>query len=175
MMPEPPDPSDPPHGFEDCYRTEMPRLVFFAMRLGADLNEAWDVAQQAFVNAYQHWEDVRWPPAYLRKIAQREYAQHCRDRHRESPMPQVPELADRLDPEVAKVEFQDEEARIMRMIQRLPLQQRQALAWTMDGFTPAEISMQMGTSPGTVRGNLYKARQSLQQQLNRQNGGDLNA
>jgi RNA polymerase sigma factor (sigma-70 family) len=161
--------------FSAFYMREMPRLVAFTMRLGADLNEAHDIAQQVFVNAYRLWSTIEYPSAYLRTAASREFIRRSSDALREEPLADLPDAAAMPDPAVAKVEFRDQEARIFQAIKSLPYRQRQVMAWTLDGFTPSEISEILGISPVAVRGSLLKARRELKVRLNITQGGDDNA
>src|SRR5215475_10574485 len=59
--------------FAVCYRREMPGLVWFVMSLGASAEEAADAAQSAFAAAFAVWETIRYPAAWLRRVAQRAY------------------------------------------------------------------------------------------------------
>jgi RNA polymerase sigma-70 factor (ECF subfamily) len=143
----------------------MPRLVLFVIYLGADLNEARDIAQEAFVSALPRWLSIKHPAAYLRKTASREYMRRSYTSVREQLMADVPDVVANPDALVATVEFSDQETRVFDAVRRLPPRQRQVIAWTLDGFTPAEIADILNVSPGAVRGSLLKARRELQQRL----------
>jgi RNA polymerase sigma-70 factor (ECF subfamily) len=54
---------------------------------------------------------------------------------------------------------------ILRILDALPLRQRQVLAWTLDGHTPAEIAVELQLPSETVRANLYKARRAVAKHL----------
>jgi DNA-directed RNA polymerase specialized sigma24 family protein len=91
--------------FEEFYMGEMPKLAAFTMRLGANLSEATDIAQQAFVNAYPRWPTILHPGAYLRTAASREFIRRSCGTIRETPVAELPDAAAMPDLSVAKVEF----------------------------------------------------------------------
>ena len=91
--------------FSQFYMGEMPRLVAFTMSLGADLSEACDIAQQAFVNAYYRWPTIQNPAAYLRTSASRALIRRSSEVRRERPVAELPDSIAGPDPMVAKVEF----------------------------------------------------------------------
>lgn len=157
--------------FAGFYMTEMPKLVAFTIRLGADLSEARDIAQQVFVNAYPRWQTINHPQAYLRSSASREFIRRRCGTIRESPVAELPDAAAMPDLSVAKVEFHDQEIHVFQAINSLPPRQRQVITWTLDGFTPAEISRILQIPAGTVRGSLFKARRELKIRLNFAQGG----
>jgi RNA polymerase sigma factor (sigma-70 family) len=163
---------NPAVDFASFYMSEMPALVAFTMRLGADLNEAHDIAQEAFVNAFPRWLNIAHPRAYLRTSASREFIRRSCNAIREKSVADVPDMLAMPDLSVAKVEFRDQEVRVFQAITGLPERQRQVIAWTLDGFTPAEISAILGVSAGAVRGSLLKARRELKVKLNIAEGGD---
>jgi RNA polymerase sigma-70 factor (ECF subfamily) len=54
---------------------------------------------------------------------------------------------------------------VMRLLDLLPARQRQVMAWTYDGATPAEIADSLKISSDAVRSNLRKARIALRGHL----------
>lgn len=54
-----------------------------------DADLAADIAQTAFVGAYPIWDTIRYPKAWLRKVARREYARRCQAGNRELPFDQA--------------------------------------------------------------------------------------
>lgn len=59
--------------FASCYAKEMPGLVWFVMSLGAGPEAAADAAQSAFADAFPVWYTIRYPHAWLRRVAERAY------------------------------------------------------------------------------------------------------
>jgi|SRR5215468_3549255 len=148
--------------FAVCYRREMPGLVWFVMSLGAGAEEAADAAQSAFAAAFAVWETIRYPAAWLRRVAQRAYYRQAVSR--EIPVETAPDQPGRLSV-TATVEFRDEAREVLAALAELPARQREVMAWYVDGFSPTEIARQLGTDPAAVRQSLAKARKNLKHRL----------
>lgn len=150
--------------FAACYRAEMPALVRHVMNQGAGEQQAADAAQAAFAQAYQAWETIQHPRAWLRTVAVREYL-------RSVPWTrEVPASAGTLDGAVpgeviGKIEFTGEEQAVLDALAALPRRQREAMAWHFDGFTPAETAERLGTDAAAVRQSLARARRNLARRL----------
>lgn len=154
--------------FAVCYTQELSSLTWFVMSLGADAHRAADVAQSAFAEAFVVWDRIQRPGAWLRRVAGRLYYRYLTIQ--ESP---VEELPDRQGPlsAASEVELHDEARRVLAALADLPPKQRQVMAWTIDGFSPAEIARELDVDPATVRQSLAKARKNLKQQLGIAGGG----
>jgi RNA polymerase sigma factor (sigma-70 family) len=157
--------------FEAFYKTEMPKVILHLMRLGASLDEAADGAQSAFVAMWPQWELVESPKAYVRVSAHRAYMRIKfgeYSSHHTTPLPETFDRATPL-PQLCVAELSEQESTIVEILSALPPMQQLVMAWTFDGFTPAEIAQQLGQDPTTVRQSLFKARKKLKQNLS-QNG-----
>lgn len=145
--------------FEEFYRAEMPLLVRFVRRYGADVHAATDAAQDAFTEAYPQWNTIENPRAWLRRVAGRIY---YRKRLRETPVEEVPDR-----PEIYQdpVEIGEQGARVYRALAALPERQRQVMAWHLDGYGSAEIAGELGITVAAVRQNLSRARRALKQSI----------
>jgi RNA polymerase sigma factor (sigma-70 family) len=144
------------------YAKELPSLVWFVMSLGASPHDAADVAQSAFVEAFPTWVAIRHPRAWLRQVAGRIYYRRL-DRA-ELPLETIPECQGPISSATA-VELRDEAQAVLAALADLPPKQRQVMAWSIDGFSPAEIASALGVDPASVRQNLAKARRNLKQNL----------
>jgi DNA-directed RNA polymerase specialized sigma24 family protein len=149
-----------PGSFDDFYRSELPRLVVFVRnRMRATWEEAADVAQDALVAALVHWEEITNPRAWVRVTAERKFLRHqLRSR-------QGTELACRpgwgVSGGYAPPAAGEETEMVLEMIRRLPPAQRRVMAWSFDGYAPAEIAGILGEDAVTVRSNLRHARRRL--------------
>ncbi len=154
--------------FSACYARELSSLVWFVMSLGADPHRAADVAQSAFAEAFAVWDRIQHPTAWLRRVAGRLYYRHLITQETS-----VEDVPDRQGPLSAAsvVELHDEARRVLAALADLPPKQRQVMAWTIDGFSPAEIARELDVDPATVRQSLAKARKNLKQQLGIAGGG----
>jgi len=148
--------------FAACYRAEMPALVRHVMYHGAAEQEAYDAAQSAFEHAYQVWETIRNPRAWLRTVAVRAYYRSAV--RPETPTDSLPEQTSEVSATVGAEDLEQERA-VLAGLAALPVKQRQVMAWHFDGFAPAEIAQALDIDPAAVRQNLLKARRNLKQLL----------
>jgi RNA polymerase sigma factor (sigma-70 family) len=148
--------------FASCYAKEMPGLVWFVMSLGAGPEAAADAAQSAFADAFPVWHTIRYPHAWLRRVAERSY--YRRASHRETSVETPPDRPGPLSA-ASVVELRDEARTVLAALATLPPKQRQVMAWSIDGYSPAEIASKLGADPTAVRQNLTKARKNLKQLL----------
>ncbi|MEE1799691.1 MULTISPECIES: sigma-70 family RNA polymerase sigma factor [unclassified Streptomyces] len=146
--------------FAHHYRDLMPRLTVFVMRHGANRHEATEAAQAAFALAWESWETINRPQAWLRRVA---YRQLLKQRgQREHAQEDLPDRPGGLCP-AETAELGTQEALVLEILASLPMRQRQAFAWTYDGFSAQETAEHLGISPEAVRQNLARARKHLKQ------------
>jgi RNA polymerase sigma factor (sigma-70 family) len=154
--------------FNAFYHAERVRLVRFVMFLGADPDTAEDVVQTAFTRAFPVWHTIRFPQAWLRKVAQSEYAGHCRAAARQTSLDAAPGRADRPAGLSAAMALEQQAATrevLATGIAGLPPKQRQVMAWAWDGFSDAEIASELGDSEAAVRKNRSRAMRNLRRAL----------
>lgn len=154
--------------FNAFYHAERVPLVRFVMVLGADPHTAEDIAQTAFTRAFPAWNTIRFPQAWVRKVAQNEYFGHCRARARETSLEAAPERADRaggISAVLALEQQADTRQFLASGMACLPPKQRQVMAWTWDGFSDSEIAGQLGDSEAAVRKNRSRAIKNLKRLL----------
>jgi RNA polymerase sigma factor (sigma-70 family) len=151
--------SQPSEGLEDAfvkfYRASVPRLVVFVRMLGASCEDAADIVQDTMILTYRRWGTINHPDAYARRVASRALIRRVTNA-REIP-------SDRLDgrpllrPSAPIAEWEDRHE-ILRVMDLLPPRQRQVMAWSLDGYTPAQIADELKVTPEAVRASLRKAR-----------------
>ncbi|HXV94828.1 MAG TPA: sigma-70 family RNA polymerase sigma factor [Pseudonocardia sp.] len=157
--------------FTAFYRSSAPRLVGFLVWQGARLPDAAECAQEALTEAFRQWSSIREPHAWCRRVASRLYAR--RFAAPEEPVADLDATAGRpLLPAGAGVDDLHRRHEVLRLLDLLPARQRQVMAWTYDGATPAEIADALRITPEAVRANLYKARTTLRNHLH-DHGGEL--
>ncbi len=151
--------------FSEFYRAFVPRLVAFLLCQGAQLAEATDVAQDAMIQAYRHWDSIEVPAAWTRKVASRLLVRRVasvEETPRDgtvNPLVGSNNIADWLDND----EF-------LEALRELPPRQRQVLAWSFDGYSHSEIATELNISLEAVASNLFKARRALASRLRRNEG-----
>jgi WhiB family transcriptional regulator, redox-sensing transcriptional regulator len=144
--------------FEACYKAEFNRLVIFLLRQGIPHHDAMDAAQTAFTEALRQWEHIWAPRAWLRRVAIRS-VKHLP----EFPVEDVSMRDQPLLPD--GIEVKEQTRHVLKALAKLPPQQRTVMAWTLDGFSPAEIAAEVGCTPEAARQNLHRARETLKRIL----------
>jgi len=114
------------------------------------------------------WDRIQHPTAWLRRVAGRLYYRYLITQ--ETSVEDVPDRQGPLSA-ASMVELDDEARRMLAALADLPPKQRQVMAWTIDGFSPAEIARELDVDPATVGQSLAKARKNLKQQLGIGGGG----
>jgi RNA polymerase sigma factor (sigma-70 family) len=133
--------------------------VAFLLYLGGPLADAADAAQAAMIDAFQVWSTIRTPKAWVRTVASRVLLR-CIAAVRETPTEETIEPTPLL-PSPTPITEWEQRHEVLRLIRLLPSRQRQVLAWTFDGYTPAQIADILDLDPAAVRQNLRKARTAV--------------
>jgi len=155
--------TDSEQEFACFYREHIDRLVAYLLYQGAPAHLAAELAQEAMITAHRRWDDITSAKAYVWQVAYRAFLRHELNDH-EEPVAEVPEPTTVLPhPEEAEAWLQKQQ--VIEVLHALPPRQRQVLALTIDGWTPAEIAALLGINPPAVRSNLRKARCSAAEYL----------
>jgi RNA polymerase sigma-70 factor (ECF subfamily) len=149
--------------FEEFYAAELPKLVALARGL-APTHLAEDVAQEAMLVAYRRWRevaDLERPDLWVRRTCANLAVSQFRRRLVELRV--LTKLAGRRHPQ-AELSPQTEE--FWTAVRALPQRQAQAAALRFVYDMPiADIASTLGTSQGTVKQHLSRARAALAQGL----------
>jgi RNA polymerase sigma-70 factor (ECF subfamily) len=149
--------------FDPFFREWFPRLVSLGATMTGRPDVARDVAQEALLRAHRHWDEVgayAAPGAWVRKVAVNLLLDHLRSAGRERTA--VERLGNRT--QVAA----DEPAldRWSELVAGLPDAQRAIVTLFYADDQPVEaIAGLLGIAPGTVKAQLFKARERLRDQL----------
>jgi RNA polymerase sigma factor (sigma-70 family) len=146
--------------FAEFFRAEHKKLIRFVMAIGAGGEEAAEIAQVTLVKAFQGWDVIRAPRAWIRRLAATELPTPPRAARREMPAATLPDVAVAV-PVAAAVELSEEARQVLAALAALPPRQRQVMAWIIDGFGATEIARELGVSPESVRQSHAKARKNL--------------
>lgn len=154
-------------GFDSFFRERFGRTVVLLIAMGAERADAEDAAQEAMVRAWQKWDSINEPAAWVRTVAVRGYFKMLRTR----PVvvsPDDPACESTADADLSI--FTDEQQLVLRLLRALPPMQRAASALSYDGSTCREIAELLGISEATVRSHLRHARKNLKEMMP-QSGG----
>lgn len=150
-------------GFDDFYRREMASLVAFARALSGSAY-ADDLAQEAMLSAYTHWDRVSRmdvPIAWVRRVcANRAVSAH---RRRLVEARALLRIGGRREP-VAQLDQEHET--FWAEVRRLPKRQAQAIAlYYVYDLSVLEIAQTLDCAEGTVKVHLSRGRAALAQRL----------
>jgi RNA polymerase sigma factor (sigma-70 family) len=146
--------------FAQFFRAEHKKLIRFVMAIGAGDDEAAEIAQVTFFKAFESWDAIRAPGAWIRRVAVNELTAVRQAARRETPQATLPDAPVRVSTALA-VELSEEATQVLAALRALPPGQRQVMAWIIDGFGAAEIARELGVSPESVRQSHAKARKNL--------------
>ncbi len=150
-----------------------------AMRLLANAAEAEDISQEAFLKAFEHFDELHGSPTaggWLKKVATNLCLNHLsRYRRRWSFFSDLLGSGDEDEAEVefaAPDTFQEELDRterqgiVERALQKLPAAQRVPLVlYHLEGMKYEEIAAKLNVSLGKVKTDIFRARETLRKRL----------
>ncbi|MEZ7132657.1 RNA polymerase sigma factor [Nonomuraea sp. AD125B] len=140
--------------FEDFYRGNFADLVWFLIRWGARA-EAEDAAQEAMKDAFRNWSSIHSAPRlWVRAAATRIVLRHRQKNKLLQNKLFFSCLADH-------VSYSSSALLVLEMLDTLPREQREVMAWIIDGYEPGEIAAMTGQKPATVRSHARHAREKL--------------
>jgi RNA polymerase sigma factor (sigma-70 family) len=145
--------------FSEFYKNFMPSLVRFLLWNRVPLADAAEIGQETMAQLYRLWPTVTDKRAWARKVASRRWVRRIADDHREQ-LVDSDDLARSTLITSDKIHDYEQHQELLCLLDTLPPRQRQVLAWTYDGYTPAEIAQELQIDPATVRANLLKARRA---------------
>lgn len=150
-------------GFDAFFREWFPRLVSLGVTMTGRSDVARDVAQESLVRAYGRWDVVSGydsPGAWTRKVAVNLLLDHLRSAGRERAA--VERFGGRLDTR----EREPAVERWTELIAVLPERQRVIVTlFYSDDLSVDAIADVVGVAPGTVKAQLFKARERLRTML----------
>ncbi len=148
-----------PSSFQAFYAAAWPRLVGQVFALTGDLAAAEDAVQEAMIRAASHWgriERYHAPEVWVRRVAVRLALNGFRRARRQAAM-----LA-RLGPPPSVVSLDPEDRALVEALAKLPRKYREVLVLHhLADLTVEQVSRQLGTPTGTVKGRLVEGRRRL--------------
>lgn len=146
-------------GFDEFYRATSARMLRYGYALTGDLPEAQDLVQEAYVRAWQRWRRLAgydhtegWVRLVLTRLATDSWR---RLRNRRLALRRAGPPGDIPPPS-------EDTVLLVGALRRLPTAQRRAVALHyLCDMSVAEIAVETGTSPGTVKSWLSRGRAGL--------------
>ena len=161
-----------PGAFDAIVRRYGDRLYRSAFMLAGDAEDARDVVQETFLEAYRalhSFEGRSDPYTWLYRIMLRRLSRlRRRERHRYSGALDAEGLdtPDAAPGPADAVERQDAMAKTQAAIAELPESHRTVVVMKYyENFSSGQIALALGLSPGRVRARLTEARRQLRQEL----------
>ncbi|MFG1740243.1 RNA polymerase sigma factor [Micromonospora chalcea] len=154
--------------FSAFYRDRSTGLATFLVSIGVPRPDAWDIMQETMQKVFRFWDRIEHPWTWAKVTASKEYAKRLA---KGAPLP-VEDIAERVPPTPCDSSLAETKYDILTAMQKLPTRQRQVLAWSLDGHTPAEIAEHLQMTPEAVRASLYKSRKAVVELLRTQEAGD---
>jgi RNA polymerase sigma-70 factor (ECF subfamily) len=165
--------------FETVYRRHAGRLYTLAVRMAGSAQEAEDLLQEVFLNAYRKMGSYRGE-ASLGTWLYRLSINHCLD-HRRSRRVRQARITDSLDADGAP-EPAAQRGTMLSAVSRMDLERaigqlpdgcRAAfLLHDVEGFEHQEVAVILGIATGTSKSQVHKARLRLRHLLAQPHGGD---
>src|SRR3954463_8242086 len=156
--------------FEDLYRAHLRDVYSYAYYRVGNQHDAEDLTEQAFLQAYRHFERAQRESGgrplrpWLIRIAHNLAANYYRDRSRR-PQTNLEDAGIRAEPhETAElVEGREDLKHVLEGVQRLPDDRREALIMRFAlGMDNREIAGAMGKTEGATKVLLHRAIRQLE-------------
>ena len=173
--PDPAAKAELDRAFSDLYRAHLRDVYSYAYYRVGNHHDAEDLTEQAFLQAYRHFERARRESngrplrPWLIRIAHNLASNYHRDRARR---PQTP--LENADPIPAKhgtealVEGREELREVMAGLEHLPTDRREALIMRFAlGMDNREIARALGRTDGATKVLIHRAIKQLEEEMSR--------
>ena len=152
---------------EELFRAAYPKLAGWVRRLVDDDEVAHEIAAEAFVRLLARWTKVDSPNSYLYMIATNLVRDHWRKTERERRALRTVTASADSDP----VAHPAEDVDVRNLIQDLPQRMRNAfLLHYYAGFGVREVAALLGRPEGTIKADLFQARNRLKATMGESDG-----
>jgi RNA polymerase sigma-70 factor (ECF subfamily) len=143
--------------FEDLWKAHYGSVVRTALVVTGNVEEARDVAQEAFARAYQHWSRVARldrPESWVHRVATNLAISSARRRRPRLPPPALIEPPEPYDDRLAAL------VKALTPAQRAVIALRFYLDWSVE-----DVARALGKRPGTVTALTHQALERLRPQM----------
>ena len=158
-----------PGRFAELYESNFERVYAFVARRVRDRDAAEDLTSDVFHRALANLGHFEWRgvpfAAWLLRIAGNAIADRSKRAARER---EIPDLDAREEPSLEEIEHR---ARLFRLVDRLPVDQRRVILLRFgEQKTIREIAQQLARSEGAVKQLQFRGLQNLRARLGDRNG-----
>jgi RNA polymerase sigma-70 factor, ECF subfamily len=152
---------------EDLFSSSYPRLAGWVRRLVDDDDTAHEIASEAFTRLLARWSSLENPQSYLYMIATNLVRDHWRKTERERRALRTVTASADSNP----VAHPAEDVDVRNLIQDLPQRMRNAfLLHYYAGFGVREVAALLGRPEGTIKADLFQARNRLKATMGESDG-----
>jgi RNA polymerase sigma factor (sigma-70 family) len=146
-------------GFASFFQQRYSSTGVLLIAMGASRADAEDAVQEAMILAWQKWETIHEPTAWVRTTATRKLWKGNRQPPSTALLAESTTDANGTDLAV----FSEEQRRVLSLLRQLPTAQRTVAALYYDGLSAEEIAKASGKPAATVRSHLRHARRALKE------------
>lgn len=155
--------------YELLVRRYQQTIFRLAQRMTRNSEDARDLAQEAFVQAYRSLAGFRGHSSFstwLYRIAMNLCLSHLKATRREDPIEVDAAVADARDDSLATLLADERDRALAAAIEQLPPQQRATLTLRVyQGLSHREIAEALDCAEGTAKANYFHAIRTLQRRL----------
>jgi len=158
------------HAFGSIVRRFQDMAVGYAYSILRDFQLAEDSAQESFLEAYRHLDQLREPaafPGWFRRIVFKQCDRITRNKHFDlSPLDAAAERAAKEPTQAEAIEQHEMTDKILAAVDSLPEHERSAtMLFYIGGYSQDEVAEFLGVPVSTVKKRLYSARRRLREML----------
>jgi RNA polymerase sigma-70 factor (ECF subfamily) len=150
-----------PDGFASFFQQRYSSTAVLLVTMGASRFDAEDAVQEAMIAAWQKWETIHEPAAWVRTTAVRKLWKNNQQLLPTTPLDDSTAQPARSEPDLAV--FSEEQQRVLTLLRQLPPTQRIITALYYDGLSTEEIAEATRRPAATVRSHLRHARRALKE------------
>lgn len=154
----PHQPQDYASRYDDFYLTFLPHLIAFLVTAGAPPDQALGIAQTTMIKLWRCWDDVSEPKHFARSSAFRLLKTGALDGLILEGSVLRTRASDITGAESPHMDF-------LSHLNELRVSERDVIAWSVEGYTPAQIASQLKINPKTVQADLASARRKLRMSM----------
>ncbi len=146
--------------FDRFYAAQYRAVLGLAFVLTGDLRLSEDLAQDAFLSAWQSWAKIDNPPHWIRAVVANKARSSWRRRFTAS------RAIETLSTSAVRTTLPDETSEFWELVRDLPTRQAQVVAlFYLDDLPIGEIAVLVGCRESTARKHLSRGRRNLASRL----------